>query len=188
MKSRTTKYSRKKNSESSKTTEAHGSVETTGQSQEKSSDRANSPEQEDSDISTSAETHENTETNEQNQEKGDDNSSPGQGDSESSMTGKVGFCRVISGKEKSRTTKHSRKKNSESSKTTEAHGSAETSIVSDETRKNNDDCTSRCRVGSKVGKKRSSEEITFPVKRAPLGICVGMCTIYRISGIVYMYM
>ena len=87
------------------------------------------------------------------------------------MTGKVGCCRVISGKVKSCTTKHSRKKNSESSKTTEAYGSAETSIVLNETRKNNDDCT-RCRVGSKVGKKRSSEEITFPVKRAPLGTCM----------------
>ena len=220
VKSRMTKNPRKKNSESSKTTETHGSAETTGQSQEKSSDSNspgqedsdittsaethesketneqnqeesednNSPGQEDSDISMSAETHESTETNEQNQEKGDDNSSPGQGDSESSMTGKVGCCRVISGKVKSCTTKHSRKKNSESSKTSEAHGSAETLIVLDETRKNNDDCTSRCRVGSEAGKKRSSEEITFPVKRAPLGICVGMCTIYRISGIVYMYM
>ena len=37
-----------------------------------------------------------SETNEQNQEKGDDNSSPGQGDSESSI--KVGCHQVISGK------------------------------------------------------------------------------------------
>ena len=108
-------------------------------------------------------------------EKSDISRSPGQKESESSMTAKVGCCRVISGKVKSRTTKHSRKKNSESSKTSEAHGSAETLIVLDETRKNNDDCTSRCRVGSEVGKKRSSEEITFPVKRAPLGTFLYMC-------------
>ena len=171
---------------SSKTTEAHGSAETIGQSQETSGDRS-SPGQEDSEISTSAETRESAETTGQSQEKSGISRSPGQEDSESSMTAKRGRHRVTSGKEKSHTTKNPRKKNSESSQTTEAHGSAEIStIVMDETRKNNDDCT-RCGVGSKVGKKRSGEDVTFPVKRAPLGMCWQFiaCALFGISGIVY---